>query len=217
MSSDLDYDQWRQELIELLPKRLLTHATKLRIQENNFAYNWFDTAYTASLGDIWDYRPNDKETPPLELLEKWIAYSTPLDKKETTKELFWVIDDDLQWNAVIHRGTYTLHHRVQEQDKPKPIHFKQHFTIENKGAIISITPKHPCPAPSTALSHGMEFFIKNVDPLYAYSSDMCIAFKDPYPLLFGNKDALNRLLGQGNHPYTQIYSLNGQLIKENHE
>lgn len=214
----LDYDEWRQELVELLPKKLLTHASDFKLRNNSLIYTWYNKVYTVSLGDIWDYRLTCKEElPPLELLERWVAYSTPLEPSEKEQDSFWVINEDLQWNAVIYRGTYALHHKVHKQSKPRKISFTEHFTIEHKGAIISVLPKYPCPAPSTALSYGTKFFAENIDPLYSYSTDMCIAFKDPFPLLFGNKDALTRLLEQGNHPYTQLFSLEECPIKENHE
>lgn len=204
----LDYDEWRQELIENLPRKLLTHASNIRIHDKKLTYAWYSTTYNVSFDDIWDHRITcPQDTPPLEVLERWMAHSTPLDEKEKKQESFWVINEDLGWNAVIYRGTYMLQHKVKNGETPHPISFEKHFNVEHKGAILTVTSKYPCPSPSTALSYGVKFFAENVDPLFTYDTDMCITFKDPHPLLLGHKDTLTRLLEQGNHPYTQIFTL----------
>lgn len=213
---DHEYYEWRTELLENMPKTLLTHASNLRLNNDSFSYCWYGKLYTVPYETIWDYRHHcETHASPLEVLESYIAKRTPINSLEISEDSYWTLDDDLRWNIVFYRGDYPLKKHASSTVKPKLLDYETDFIVEHKGAILYVREKFPCPAPSSALSNGVQAFLDNIDPLFAYSSDLYIVFSDPHPLLCGNKDALERLLSQGSHPYGNLYSLKA-LTEEIH-
>lgn len=216
---DSEYYEWRQDLIESLPRTMLEHAKNIKLTGDLLTYTWYSKPITINYEDIWDYRHHcSKQNSPMEVLEQYIARKTPTDPEEIIDDTYWSLDDNLNWSINFYRGSHHLKKKPGLQANPKPISYEQDFIVEYQGAIMSVKSKMPCPAPSVALSHGVKYFLENIDPLFSYSEDMCITFSDPYPLLCGNKEAITRLLSKGNHPYGNLYSLRDLegLIKEKH-
>lgn len=201
--------EWYQNLYESTPKELWDGRLKnIKTHMDIIKYLLDNEQFYLPYDELWDFHLENPLIDHVRLLEMLIAEKTPITEKEKTTPQYWSIHPKLGIIAHFQRGkdykTIPIQ-RVESSLQPKNIDFKNDFSIRYKGSIIMIENIHPCPCPTTALIHGAQKLLDHLGLLE--TNNWKIIIKENSPLLIGHKDAIDKIINEGNTMNSYVYEL----------
>ena len=202
-------NEWYQNLYESTPRELWNGRLKnIRTHMDIINYSLDNEQFYLPYDELWDFHLENPLIDHVKLLEMLIAEKTPITEKEKGIPQYWSIHPKLGIIAHFQRGNEYKDipiHRITSSLQPKTIDFKNDFSIQYKGSIVMIDNIHPCPYPTTALIHGTQKLLDYLELLE--TNNWKVIIKENSPLLIGHKDAIDKIINDGNMMNSYVYEL----------